>query len=142
MRLVMMLLLALMPAGCAAPSFAQEYNPWAVSAPVVRKTYTNFGQAGGGSLVRTSWYGGGERLNRHTASGAVFHPGGLSAAHRSLPLGTRLQVSYNGRSVVVVVNDRGPAAYTGRSLDLSRGAATALGFRAQGTAMVRIARLN
>ena len=73
-----------------------------------------------GRLVMTSWYGGGERLNRHTASGEVFRPHGLTAAHRSLPLGTRLAVSYGGRTVVVRVNDRGPAAWTGRSLDLSR----------------------
>jgi len=92
-----------------------------------------------GRLVVTSWYGGGERLNRHTASGEVFRPHGLTAAHRSLPLGTRLAVSYGGRTVVVRVNDRGPAAWTGRSLDLSRGAAVALGFSPRGTARAKMA---
>jgi rare lipoprotein A len=76
-----------------------------------------------------SWYGGGERLSRHTASGEVFRPNGLTAAHRHLRFGTLLRVSYAGRAVVVRVNDRGPFA-AGRSLDLSRGAARALQMRA------------
>lgn len=92
-----------------------------------------------GRLVRASWYGGGERLNRHTASGEVFRPHGLTAAHRTLPLGTRLAVSYGGRTVIVRVNDRGPAAWTGRSLDVSRGVAEALGFKHRGAANVGIA---
>jgi len=75
----------------------------------------------------TSWYGGGEKLNRHTSSGQVFRPEGLTAAHRTLPLGTKLEITHGGRHAVVVVNDRGPAAWTGRNLDLSRGAAKALG---------------
>lgn len=79
-----------------------------------------------GRMVLTSWYGGGERLNHHTASGEVFRPHGLTAAHRSLPLGTRLRVCYRG-CVVVRVNDRGPSVRTGRSLDLARGAAAAIG---------------
>jgi rare lipoprotein A len=87
-----------------------------------------------GGVVLASFYGGGERLNTHTASGERFRPGGLTAAHRSLPLGTRVQVTNvrTGRSVVVRINDRGPAAKTGRSLDLARGAAQAIGFRGVG----------
>ncbi len=97
----------------------------------------------GARVIRASWYGGHERLGRRTASGEVFRPDGLTCAHRSLPLGTRLIVSANGRSVEVRVNDRGPAAYTGRSIDLSRGAARALGMIGAGTARVtyRIASL-
>jgi rare lipoprotein A len=81
------------------------------------------------SGVLASWYGGGERLVTHTASGERFRPGGLTAAHRSLPMGTRIRVTNvtTGRAVVVRINDRGPAAWTGRSLDLSRGAAQAIG---------------
>ena len=112
--------LALLLLVIATPAIAQDYNPWASSPPAHKAAVSRGAHTGGGSLVRTSWYGGGERLNRHTASGAVFRPNGLSAAHRSLPLGTRLQVTYNGHAVVVVVNDRGPAAWTGRQLDLSR----------------------
>lgn len=90
----------------------------------------------GGVTTRASWYGGNERLARRTASGEVFHPDGMTAAHRTLPLGTHLVVSANGRSIVVRVNDRGPAKATGRSLDLSRGAARALGIIRAGTARV------
>lgn len=92
------------------------------------------------NTVYASYYGHGERLSRHTASGEYFNPHGLTAAHRTLPFGTHLRVSYRGRSVVVRVNDRGPAKSTGRSLDLSYGAARALGM--SGSAPVHIERLN
>ncbi len=92
--------------------------------------------------VLASYYGGGERLNKHTANGEVFRPNGLTAAHRTLPLGTKLLVSHGGKSVVVRVNDRGPAAWTGRQLDLSRGAAARLGFIKRGEAPVRISVLR
>ncbi len=89
----------------------------------------------------TSWYGGGPRRyepNSHTASGERFDKWGLTAAHRTLPLGTRLLLSHAGRSVVVRVNDRGPAAWTGRSLDVSRGAAARLGLIQSGTGRVSV----
>jgi len=72
--------------------------------------------------VRASWYGGGghERLSRHTASGERFDPRALTAAHRTLPFGTRVRVCRAG-CVVVRINDRGPFV-RGRSLDLSRAA--------------------
>ena len=75
--------------------------------------------------VLASWYGPGfEGLP--TASGEPYDPYGYTAAHKTLPLGTQLTVSYNGASVPVVVNDRGP--YVGpRDLDLSQGAAEYLG---------------
>jgi rare lipoprotein A len=72
---------------------------------------------------KTSFYHEG----RLTANGERFRPDGLTAAHRSLPFGTRLRVTYAGRSVVVRINDRGPAVWTGRCLDLSRGAGRVLG---------------
>jgi rare lipoprotein A len=97
-------------------------------------------QTSGSHSVLASFYGHGEKLNRYTASGQVFRPNGLTAAHRTLPMGTRLLVSRGGHSVVVTINDRGPAAWTGRSLDLSYGAAQRLGMG--GTAPVQIARLN
>ncbi len=92
-------------------------------------------------VANASYYGGGPRSlepNRHTASGERFNPWGLTAAHRSLPMGTRLLVSHAGRSVVVRVNDRGPAAWTGRSLDVSRGAATRIGLIGPGTGAVHV----
>ena len=103
--------------------------------PVARqKAAKRVDSASGTTLA--SWYGGGEKLARHTATGEVFRPNALTAAHRTLPLGTRLIVSTQGRSVEVRVNDRGPAKWTGRSLDLSKGAARALGMIGKGTARV------
>ena len=77
-----------------------------------------------------SWYGPGFE-GSVTASGEVFDPYGYTAAHRTLPLGTQLTVSYAGRSVQVTVNDRGPYS-GGRDLDLSQGAAEYLGLTAVG----------
>ena len=99
-------------------------------------------RAAGGFSALASYYGGGEWLNAHTASGELFRPGGLTAAHRSLPLGTRLLVSHANRCVVVRINDRGPAAWTGRSLDLARGAAARLGMIGAGVTHVRVVVLN
>lgn len=90
------------------------------------------------SIVLASFYGRGERLNRHTANGERFNPNALTAAHRSFPFGTRLRVTYRGRSTVVRVNDRGPAKWTGRSLDLSYGAAKALGMVRAGIGHVTV----
>lgn len=85
-----------------------------------------------------SWYGR-KFQGRLTASGERFDMNGLTAAHRSLPFGTRVRVvnETNGRSVVVTVNDRGP--YIGkRIIDLSRKAAEAIGLRSRGVAVVRL----
>ena len=72
-----------------------------------------------------SWYGPGFE-GQPTASGEIFDPHGFTAAHNTLPLGTELIVSYGGRAVKVVVNDRGPHS-AGRELDLSPCAAGDLG---------------
>ena len=77
-----------------------------------------------------SWYGPGFAGNL-TASGDVFHPMGFTAASRDLPLGTWLRVGYGGRSVIVLVNDRGPYIES-RVLDLSQGAAEYLGISGLG----------
>ena len=86
-----------------------------------------------------SWYAMGSR----TASGEPMNPAAMTAAHRTLPFGTRLRVTNkrNGKSVVVRVNDRGPFI-RGRILDLSRGAAHKLGFVGAGHAPVCIAGLS
>jgi rare lipoprotein A len=92
-----------------------------------------------GWIGRASWYGPGFHGNR-TASGEIYDQWSLTAAHRTLPFGTRLRVTNtaNGRSVVVRINDRGPFI-PGRDIDLSRAAADALGFA--GVATVRIEQL-
>ena len=80
-----------------------------------------------GEIVAATWYGDEFRGSR-TASGEVFNPDGLTAAHKFLPFGTCLVVGNprTGRSVVVRVNDRGPFT-EGMTLDLSAGAARAIG---------------
>ena len=96
--------------------------------------------SGGGGLRWTaSWYGPGFAGQR-TASGEVFDPNALTCAHRTLPFGTRLQIRNpdTGRSVWVRVNDRGPYA-GGRQLDLSQGAAEAIGLAGVGQVIVRVA---
>lgn len=85
--------------------------------------------ASAGQTVTATWYGQ-ELAGNRTASGERFNPNGLTAAHRSLPFGTCLRVSNpkTGKSVSVRVNDRGPFT-KGVSLDLSHGAARAIGMR-------------
>ena len=97
-----------------------------------------------GALVgtgRASYYGEQFR-GRRTASGQRFDPDALTAAHRTLPFGTRLRVTNvaNGRSVVVRVTDRGPF-HRSRILDLSKEAARRIGMVRSGTGRVRIERL-
>jgi len=77
-----------------------------------------------------SWYGPGFEGNL-TASGDVFHRAGHTAASRDLPLGTWLRVSFEGRGVIVLVNDRGPYIEE-RILDLSEGAAQQIGLTGLG----------
>jgi rare lipoprotein A len=91
-------------------------------------------RAGGRTMSGVaSWYAHGWR----TASGERFQPGGLTAAHRWLPFGTRVLVRHRitGRTVEVTINDRGPFV-GGRIIDLSRGAAARLGMG--GTAPVEL----
>lgn len=85
-----------------------------------------------------SWYGPGFFGNR-TANGEVFQPGTFTAAHRTLPFGTRVRVTNlnNGRSTVVRINDRGPFS-GGRVIDLAHGAAHELGLVSSGLAPVRL----
>ncbi|CAM5772052.1 Endolytic peptidoglycan transglycosylase RlpA [Labrys miyagiensis] len=83
---------------------------------------------------RASWYG---YTGNRTASGEVYRPHDLTVAHRSLPFGARLRVTLGSRSVIVRVSDRGPAKWTHRCLDLSEGAARALGMIRAGVALVR-----
>jgi rare lipoprotein A len=87
---------------------------------------------------KASFYSHGTR----TASGARYDPGAMTAAHKTLPFGSRLRVTNlaNQRSVLVTVNDRGPFV-GGRILDLSAGAADVIGMRQSGVAQVRIDRV-
>jgi rare lipoprotein A len=85
-----------------------------------------------------SWYG--PALNgKETASGETFDQSKLTAAHKTLPLGTKAVVTNlaNGKSVQVTINDRGPYV-KGRKLDLSRAAAQQIGMTQKGVAKVKI----
>ena len=84
-------------------------------------------------------YYGHELAGNRTASGERFNPNGLTAAHRTLPLGTRLRVTNiaNGRSVIVRINDRGPFVGN-RLIDVSLGAARDLNMVRAGKAQVRL----
>ena len=75
--------------------------------------------------VLTSWYGPGFH-GRKTASGERFNQYAMTAAHRRLPFGTLVRVTYKGRNVTVRINDRGPFT-RGRALDLSKAAAQRIG---------------
>jgi rare lipoprotein A len=106
----------------------------AIADPVAAeaKIYKAIGQG-------TASYYGRELAGNRTASGERFNPAGFTAAHRTLPLGTKLRVTNvaNGRSVIVRVNDRGP--FVGKRLiDVSLGAAQEIQMTRSGTAQVRL----
>ena len=88
---------------------------------------------------RASWYGPGFH-GRRTASGETFNTNELTAAHRTLPFGTKVRVvnKKTGKSVVVRINDRGPYAH-GRVIDLSKASAQAIGI--SGVGAVDVAQL-
>jgi rare lipoprotein A len=123
-RLALLLGAALGVATCAT-----HRRPAALPAESVQVGWTQTGIA--------SWYGPGYQGKR-TSSGEVFDQDALTAAHAALPFGTRLRVTLlsTGKSVVVQVNDR--IQRRDRIIDLSRGAARAIGLLGPGTGRVRI----
>jgi rare lipoprotein A len=80
-----------------------------------------------------SYYG--NESGSRTASGERFNQNAMTAAHRSLPFGTKIRVTHGGRSVIVTINDRGPFI-RGRVLDVSTGAARAIGLTGAGVGRV------
>ena len=106
-------------------------NPVGVVRPCFDKPTT-------GQMMVTSWYSI-HSSGTHTADGKRFDDRKLTAAHRTLPFGTKLRVTNprTGVMVIVTVNDRGPFI-RGRQLDLSRGAAEALGILQTGVASVYV----
>ncbi len=121
-------LIALLPRTEARPSGELALMP----AP------TPIAAAASGAVGIASWYG--EDFDGNpTASGELFDMNDLTAASPTLPLGTKVKVTNlrNGRSMVLRVNDRGPY-FGGRLLDVSKAAASRLGFLASGLALVHI----
>jgi rare lipoprotein A len=150
-------------AGAWAPSLLFRHRLWALAAaaiisgcstavqspplyPTYRPTVTArpapAASAAQSHIVRASWYGPGFN-GRRTSSGQTFNEHTLTAASKTLPLGSRVRVTNlgTGSSVVVRVNDRGPFV-RGRSLDLSEAAASRIGIAHEGVAKVKITRLN
>jgi rare lipoprotein A len=105
---------------------------------IARRTALQEVAAGPGATGMASFYGG-RFHGRQTASGVRFDANGMTAAHRSLPFGTRVRVTHlgTGRSVEVRINDRGPYV-GGRIIDLSQGAAGVIGMHGQGVARVKV----
>jgi len=99
-----------------------------------RNANASMGSTSGHSFSGMASYYGNESGSR-TASGARFNQNAMTCAHRSLPFGTKLRVTHRGQSVVVTVNDRGPFI-KGRVLDLSTGAARAVGLTGAGVGRV------
>ncbi len=101
----------------------------------VKKTYTSKSYSGSNYSGIASYYWQPQRV----ASGGWFNPNAMTAAHKTLPFGTRVRVTNrrNGRSVVVRINDRGPYI-KGRIIDLSRAAAGKIGMRKSGIAPVTV----
>lgn len=94
-------------------------------------------------VTKASWYD--EDAGEPTAYGERFDPDGMTAAHLNLPHNTRLRVCrLTGplRCVVVRINDKGPATWTGRGIDLARGAARELDMIEEGVIAVRVEQLN
>ncbi len=89
-----------------------------------------------------TWYGPGFH-GRKTASGEIYNMHGMTAAHRTLPFGTRVKVTnlQNGKSVVVRITDRGPFSPT-KIIDLTRKAGEIIGIRYAGIAKVRVQALK
>lgn len=111
----------------------------AVSVVAVAAALLSFSTAAYAQCGGASWYGPGFNGKR-AASGEIFNENAMTAAHRSLPFGTKVTVvdQNTGNEVQVTINDRGPF-HGKRIIDLSKAAATALGFRNRGTTSVCLA---
>lgn len=137
MRNVLAAAIVVVGAGCGAAKHdpAPPANPAPVTktAPPPAPAKKGFEQVG-----MASWYGPGF-AGRPTANGERFDPEALTAAHRTLPFGTRVRVTNldNGKSVVVRINDRGPYAKN-RIIDLSKEAARQIAMIEKGHVKVRV----
>lgn len=132
MRTVLIASLCILLAACAAPAARDGRSDFRPAA----------GTAGYSQTGLASWYGK-PFHGRQTASGERYDMNEMTAAHRKLSFGTRVRVTNldNGRSVVVTINDRGPFK-GGRIIDVSRRAASKLGFLKKGITRVRVEALG
>ncbi len=111
----------------------------AVIAAICAASVLSFSSAAYAQCGGASWYGPGFH-GKKAASGETFNENAMTAAHRTLPFGTKVEVvdQRTGNTVEVTINDRGPF-HGKRIIDLSKAAATALGFRNRGVTSVCIA---
>jgi rare lipoprotein A len=102
---------------------------------IVLSSFLAFIEGSSAQVGMASFY----RSGKFTASGEKFNPGGMTAAHRTLPFGTKVRVTnvQTGKAVVVRINDRGPFI-RGRIIDLAYGAARTVGLLGTGIAKVRL----
>ena len=131
-------MLALLLPGCALPIARQETPPPLVVAPQVKEEVPKPEGPKVEQVGNASWYG--PALDgKETASGETFDQNELTAAHPTLPLGTKAVVTNleTGKSVDGQINDRGPFV-KGRKIDLSRAAAQKIGMTKKGVAKVKI----
>jgi rare lipoprotein A len=126
--------------GCSAQNSSYESSPRYSHESGPRYSGYSSGSSRGTQVA--SWYGPGF-VGHTTSSGERFNPNELTAASKTLPLGSRVSVTNpdNGRSVVVRINDRGPFV-RGRSLDLSHRAAQQIGLTGKGVGRVQVATAN
>ena len=140
LRLVGVAALALLLAACSSNPATFTGAERQVGQPYSVKgaTFVPRKEPGYDAVGIASWYGG-RYHGRRTASGEIFDMNSATAAHRTLPFGTRVQVTNleNGRSTFLTINDRGPFVRR-RIIDVSRRAAQVLGFVQKGTARVRV----
>ena len=131
---------------CQGPAFACDGGSSGKASKAAYKTsskkskpsysYSDSGSSGGYTLTgKASYYWEPQAL----ASGGRFNPNAMTAAHKTLPFGTKVRVTnhHNGKSVVVTINDRGPYV-AGRIIDLSKAAAHAISMQGAGVAPVTV----
>ena len=124
--------------GCAVAVLVALSAPSVASPPAYVRSDAPVAPITKGERGIASWYGE-ECQGNLTANGEIYDFNGLTAAHRELPLGTKVKVTNlrNNRSIILRVNDRGPFT-PGRFLDVSMAAAKQLGFLGSGTALVEV----
>ena len=124
-------LLALVLAGCSSQNLSSTSPPASYYVPPPQNYK-------GSRTEVASWYGPGF-AGRRTSNGETYNPEGLTAASKTLPMGSHVRVMNpdTGKSVVVRINDRGPFV-RGRSLDLSHGAAQRIGLTGKGVGRVQV----
>jgi rare lipoprotein A len=117
------------PSAAPAPIIVKIEPPAVVQPALTKIVATHIGQA--------SWYG--SEAGSQTASGERYIPSGLTAAHRTLPFGTKVRVTSlkTGKFVIVRINDRGPF-HRSRTIDISSGAAEAIGLKSDGIGRVKM----